>query len=79
MTLSPYDVRKPTLYTFGFPYKAESRRAGQLLKDREMAKGAPGNDEVKDIRDQAIAAEAYSRQARNTELEQKACEIRAAC
>lgn len=33
-------------------------------------------DEVKEIRDQAMAVEAYGRQARNTELEQKACEIR---
>jgi hypothetical protein len=33
-------------------------------------------DEVKDIRDKAIAIEAYSRQARNTEAEWEACEIR---
>jgi hypothetical protein len=33
-------------------------------------------DEVKDIRDKAIAMEAYARQARNTEAERKACEIR---
>jgi hypothetical protein len=33
-------------------------------------------DEVKEIRDQAIALEVYTRQARNTEAERKACEIR---
>jgi hypothetical protein len=33
-------------------------------------------DEVKDIRDQALALEMYSRLARNTEAEQQACEIR---
>lgn len=33
-------------------------------------------DEVKDIRDKAIAWEVYSRQARNTENERRACEIR---
>ena len=33
-------------------------------------------DEVKDIRDKAIAMEAYARQSRNTEAERRACEIR---
>lgn len=33
-------------------------------------------DEVKDIRDKALAIEIYSRQARNTEAEQMACEVR---
>jgi hypothetical protein len=33
-------------------------------------------DEVKGIRDQAIALEVYTRQAHNTEAERKACEIR---
>lgn len=33
-------------------------------------------DEVKDIHDQAVAIEAYARQAKNTDAEQKACEIR---
>ena len=33
-------------------------------------------DEVKDIRDKALALEAYSKQARNTDAERKACEIR---
>jgi hypothetical protein len=33
-------------------------------------------DEVKDIRDMALAIEIYSRQAKNTEAERKACEIR---
>lgn len=33
-------------------------------------------DEVKEIRDQAIAFEVYARQARNTEAERRACEIR---
>ena len=34
-------------------------------------------DEVKDIRDKALALEAYSAQAKNSEAERKACEIRA--
>jgi hypothetical protein len=33
-------------------------------------------DEVKEIRDKAMAWEAYSKQAKNTEAERKACEIR---
>jgi hypothetical protein len=33
-------------------------------------------DEVKDIIDKAVAWEAYSKQAKNTEAERKACEIR---
>src|SRR5712664_1718361 len=33
-------------------------------------------DEAKNIRDRAIALEVYSRQAKNTEAERKACEIR---
>jgi hypothetical protein len=33
-------------------------------------------DEVKEIRDQAIALETYARQARNVEAERRACEIR---
>ena len=33
-------------------------------------------DEVKDIRDKSIALEAYFKQAKNTEAERRACEIR---
>jgi hypothetical protein len=33
-------------------------------------------DEVKDIRDKALAWEVYSQQAGNTEAERRACEIR---
>jgi hypothetical protein len=33
-------------------------------------------DAVKDIRDGALAFEMYNRQARNTEAERRACEIR---
>jgi hypothetical protein len=32
--------------------------------------------EIEEIRDRAMAFEAYSRQARNTEAERRACEIR---
>ena len=33
-------------------------------------------DEVKDIRDKALAIETYARQAKNTEAERQACEIK---
>ena len=33
-------------------------------------------DEAKDIRDKAVAMESYFRQAKNTEAERRACEIR---
>lgn len=37
---------------------------------------AYATDEVKEIRDKAMALEAYFRQAKNTEAERRACEIR---
>src|ERR1041385_1275040 len=33
-------------------------------------------DEVKDVRDQTLAVEGYSRQAKNIEAERRACEVR---
>jgi hypothetical protein len=60
-------------------------RAGHVLAvaacDRQQViprrpRGICAVDEVKDIRDKAQALEIYQRQARNTDAEWKACEIR---
>jgi hypothetical protein len=51
----------------------------QLVKYDAMVKAiamAYKVDEVKDIRDKAVALEAYAKQAKNTEAERRACEIR---
>lgn len=57
--------------------KAESHQ--QLVKYDEMCRAiseAYVVDEVKDLRDKAMAIEMYQRQANNTEAERQACEIR---
>ena len=53
--------------------------SASLIKYDEMCRAidqAFEVDEVKDIRDKAMAFEAYCKQARNTEAERRACEIR---
>jgi hypothetical protein len=53
--------------------------AGELVRYDAMCRAIDAAyevDEAKHIRDQAIALETYARQARNTEAERKACEIR---
>lgn len=52
---------------------------GQLVRYDSMCRAiaeAYDVDEVKDIRDKSLALEAYFRQAKNTDAERKACEIR---
>lgn len=53
--------------------------SGQLVRYDSMCRAiaeAHAVDEVKDIRDKSLALEAYFRQAKNTDAERKACEIR---
>jgi hypothetical protein len=52
---------------------------GQLTRYDAMCRAIVEShsvDEVKPIRDKALALEMYARQAKNTEAEQQACEIR---
>lgn len=52
---------------------------GALIKYDSMCRAiaeAYEVDEVKDIRDKSLALEAYFKQAKNTDAERKACEIR---
>src|SRR3954465_2815753 len=52
---------------------------GQIVRYDAMCQAiadAHEVDEVKDIRDKAVAIEVYARQAKNTEAERQACEIR---
>jgi hypothetical protein len=61
------------------PALASRRKTPPLVRYNEMCRAiteAYEVDEVKDIRDQAIAFEIYARQAHNVEAERKACEIR---
>lgn len=56
-----------------------SAQGMELVKYDSMCRAiaeAYAVDEVKDIRDKSIALEAYFKQAKNTEAERKACEIR---
>lgn len=56
-----------------------ARTAPQLVRYDSMCRAidaAYAVDEVKPIRDEAIALETYARQAHNVEAERKACEIR---
>ena len=58
---------------------AVDEQPGALIRYDAMCKAIDAAyevDEVKDIRDKAIALEVYSRLARNTENERRACEIR---
>jgi hypothetical protein len=53
--------------------------SGELVRYDAMCRAITAAyevDEVKDIRDKARAIEVYSRQAKNTEAERQACEIR---
>ena len=53
--------------------------AAQLVKYDAMCRAIDAAyhvDEVKDIRDKAVALETYARQAHNVEAERQACEIR---
>lgn len=70
-TLSIVDVPQPV--------NGESVEPTQLVRYDAMCRAidnAYSVDEVKDIRDKALAFEAYAKQAKNTEAERQACEIR---
>jgi hypothetical protein len=60
------------------PIKSRQPETDLVLYDQmcQAIAEAYAVDEVKDIRDKALAIEIYSRQAKNVENERKACEIR---